>query len=639
MVRLRTLGGCVIHVGDVAVGPEAERLFGVLLYLVTERGRRVARRALQDLLWPEASEENGRHNLRQAIYKLRQAGVELGGGNRDVQLHADQVAHDPFDVLGADAATAGDALLGGQLGEYLAGYSPTFSQPYAAWVEAQRAYAHARVARAAVGAMLERRARGRWDEVERLAQICLRYDPLNEEATLALAEANALAGSKARALAILDQYIAELGDSTSIQLPATLLRRRIAERLPDPAYTVPSEASFAGRDESLRYLHELFGHARAGRGQSCMLVGEPGVGKTRLAAEFARVATLQGAQVHHMGCHARDRARPLALFVDGVAALLKLPGAIGCSPRSMSYLKRIIEFDPTAGGASDDSREADQLYASVRGSVLDLLDAICAERTLLLVIDDVHWADAASWDVLRDMIAWVRGRRVLLVLTSRVAQVPSAELEQMALRMHHLAPLDRSAATHVLAALLGERQRRTTDAQHDWLLRAANGNPLFIRELAIHWLETGREGAVPPSLSALMHARLARLSPLGLRVFQTCAIMGPSASFERLEVVLQYKRHEVLDGLQELEAAGLLHARAGGVHSRHELLADAAAGQLTGAARAYVHRQIAATLEPGVLASLPGDTSLLWACATHWRAAGEPEHGTRVARSCAAHLL
>ena len=67
MIRLRTLGACVIDVGGAAIGPEAERLFAVLLYLVTERGRRTARRTIQDLLWPDATEENGRHNLRQVI--------------------------------------------------------------------------------------------------------------------------------------------------------------------------------------------------------------------------------------------------------------------------------------------------------------------------------------------------------------------------------------------------------------------------------------------------------------------------------------------------------------------------------------------------------------------------------------------
>lgn len=639
MIRLRTLGACVIDVGGAVVGPDAERLFAVLLYLVTERGRRTARRTIQDLLWPDASEENGRHNLRQVIYKLRQYGVELGGGNRDVQLYADQVGHDPFDALSRDAATAGDALLGGEAGEYLAGYAPGFSEPYRAWVEAQRAYAHARVARCAVGAMLERRARGRWGDVERLAQICLRYDPLNEEATLALAEASALAGSKTRALAILDQYIAELGDSTSIQLPATLLRRRIAERLPDPPYTVPSEACFAGRDESLRYLHELFGHARAGRGQACMVVGEPGVGKSRLAAEFARVATLQGAQVHRMGCQSRDALRPLALLVDGVSALLKLRGALGCSPRSMSYLKRIIEFDPHAPGPSDDSREAESLYANVRRSVLDLIDAIAAERTLLLVIEDVHWADAASWDILRELIAWCSGRKLLLVLTSRVARVPGAALETLPLRLHHIAPLAPDAARQMLDALLSERQRTLGEAQHAWLLRAASGNPLFLRELAIHWLETGREGEVPPSLAALLRERLARLTPLALRVFQTCALMGSSASYSLLEVVLEYKRHEVLDGLQELEAVGLLRARAGGVESRHELLAEAAVGELAAAARAYLHRQVAVALELVVTGAAGGDTQLMWACAEHWRSAGDPTRALQLLIGCGVHLL
>lgn len=639
MIRLRTLGACAIQVGETTIGPEAERLFAVLLYLTTERGRRTPRRAVQDLLWPEASEEHGRHNLRQVIYKLRQYGVELGGGARDVQLYQDQIVHDPFAVLSGEAAVAGDALLGGEIGEYLAGYSPTFSGPYAAWVEAQRAYSHARVARVAVAATLERRARGRWEEVERLAGICLRYDPLNEEATLALAEATAMAGSKTRALAILDQYIVELGDSTSIQLPATLLRRRIAERLPEPAYTVPSEACFAGRDESLRYLHELFGHGRAGRGQACMVVGEPGVGKSRLASEFVRVATLQGALTFRMGSQPRDAARPLSLFVDWVPGLLKLPGALGCSPRAMGYLKRIIEFDADAAGPTHDGRDAEYLYANVRRSVLDMLDAIVAERTLLLVIEDVHWSDAASWDVLRDLIAWCAGRRVLVVLTARIAHVPGSPLEQLPLRLHHIGPLAADAATQLLDALVAERQRQLSEAQHGWLLRSASGNPLFLRELAIHWLETGREADVPPSLAALLRERLARLSPLALRVFQTCAVMGAHATFERLETVLEYKRHAVLDALQELEAAGLLGAGGGGVHCRHELVSEAAVSALADSARAFLHRQAALALEPAVLASVPGDASLLWACAAHWEAAGEAPRAWGIANACGGYLL
>lgn len=639
MIRLHTLGACRIQLGEAVLGPEAERLFAVLLYLVTERGRPTARRALQELLWPEADDVHARHNLRQAIYKLRQYGVELEGGARSVRLPAHQIALDPFDELTESPVAAGDALLSGHGGEYLAGYCPAFSEPYAAWVEGQRAYAHARVARAAVGAMLERRASGRWADVEQLARICLRYDPLNEEATLALAESTALAGSKARALAILDDYIAELGDSTSIQLPATLLRRRITERLPEPPYTAPSESCFAGRDESLRHLHELFGQARAGRGRACMLVGEPGVGKSRLAAEFARVATLQGAQVEHMGCQARDLARPLALFADGVPALLKLPGAIGCSPRSMSYLKRLIEHDPTATTPSEDSRDAAYLYANVRRAVVDLIEAIAAERTLLLVVDDVQWADAASWDILRDLADACGGRKLLLVLTSRVAEPTNAGPGASALRVHQLGGLGDEAAVQLLDAMSGERKRRPSVEARDWMIRAAGGNPLFLRELAIHWLETGRAGEVPPSLAVLLRERLNRLTPLALRIFQTCAVMGNKATFERLEAVLEYRHGEVLDGLQELEAAGLLKARAGGVNSRHELVADAAVGQLAESARQYLHRQVALVLEPHVQAATPNDASMLWDCAEHWRRAGEPARAFKVVMACGAYLL
>jgi tetratricopeptide (TPR) repeat protein len=305
----------------------------------------------------------------------------------------------------------------------------------------------------------------------------------------------------------------------------------------------------------------------------------------------------------------------------------------------MAYLRRIIEFDPTADGASGDGRDAEFLYANVRRSVLDLLDAVVAERTLLLVIEDVHWADAASWDVLRDVIAWCAGRRVLVVLTARIAHVPGSPLEQLPLRLHHLGPLPEDAATRLLDALVSERQRQLGEPQRDWLLRSASGNPLFLRELAIHWLETGREAEVPPSLTALLRERLARLSPSSLRVFQTCAVMGACATFERIEAVLEYKRHALLDALQELEAAGLLRAGRGGVHCRHELVSEAAVSALADGARRFLHRQVALVLEPAALSSVPGDASLLWACAAHWEAAGEASRAWRVANACGGYLL
>src|SRR5699024_4806577 len=89
-------------------------------------------------------------------------------------------------------------------GEFLAGYAPRFSAPFAAWVEEQRGVVHARLRRALLSLLADERRRGNWGLVETLARKCLLVDPLNEEATMALAEATALSGSKRAALQLLD---------------------------------------------------------------------------------------------------------------------------------------------------------------------------------------------------------------------------------------------------------------------------------------------------------------------------------------------------------------------------------------------------------------------------------------------------
>src|SRR5262249_24549712 len=142
-----------------------------------------------------------------------------------------------------------------RVGVYLAGYAPAFSEPFAEWLETRRSQVHGNARRAAVVALAELRSQSRFAEAEALARSCLELDPLNEEATLALAECAALSGSKTEALSILDQYLAEVGDGAGdLRLPASVLRRRISERLSMPQYTASREPMLVGRADAMMEL-------------------------------------------------------------------------------------------------------------------------------------------------------------------------------------------------------------------------------------------------------------------------------------------------------------------------------------------------------------------------------------------------
>ncbi|HEX3159289.1 MAG TPA: AAA family ATPase, partial [Gemmatimonadaceae bacterium] len=640
IVRLRALGECAIEIGVRRLGPDAERAFAVLLLLVLAGGRPLSRRWVLDLLWPGAPDELRRHNLRQTFYKLRQYGVTLDGDRQSIVLAADGVLSD-LDVLLGAAAESDETLLDEQapFGVFLAGYVPQFSPPFAAWLDEQRDLAHGRLRRALLAVLLDRRRRGAWHDVERMARRVLVLDPLNEEATLALAEATALAGSKSAAIGILDTYVAELGVAgADIRLPATVLRRRIAERLQLPPSLAAGEACFVGRRNTMALLHQQLQSAKSASGRACLLWGDTGMGKSRALSEFGKLAVLEGARVEVVGCHSRDEHHPLSVFMDLVPPLLALPGAIGCSPETLGYLRRLTEHDPAVDTPSPDTGEAELLFARVRQALFDLIDAVTGECCVVLGIEDVHWLDNVSWQVLEELMGWCASRRLLVVLTARDPRVLAGPPRRRTdgLLVHRLPALHDAEALTLLSAVLGGDVSAMSRAFRDWCVHLAEGNPFFLRALAVHWLETG-EMHVPTSLRVLVDERVDRLDAHALRALQACAVLGKNSTLERLAAVLEHRRYELLKSLSALEEQGLLASDGPRVPAKHELVAHAALSRLPDAARHLLHRLAAQTLEDEIKGAQAA--ALLWDCARHWQEAGEAGRALDLVRWCATRLV
>ncbi|HEU4565341.1 MAG TPA: AAA family ATPase [Gemmatimonadaceae bacterium] len=639
MVRLRTLGQCVAEVGTSRLGPEAEILFAVLLCLAMEGGRRVGRGLLTSLIWPKVDEGLGAHRLRQACYRLRTLGADVRSDRSHVWLEMTGVDADFLRAQRAHDARAMEAVAAEAGGGFLPGYAPSFSAPFADWVERQRDVVNAAVRRVLLGAMDAKRARGEWGEVEALTARCLLVDPLNEEATLASAEAAALQGGKTQALTILDRYLREIGpDAREIRLLATLLRRRIAEmphaERPEPVRDAP----FVGRTEEMELLNRQLHLAHAAQGSAHLIWGEPGIGKTRLVTEFSRAASLGRVQIVRVGCQSHDERRPFSAFADLAPKLLLVPGALGCAPESMRLLRRLYEHDPNETLPSPDTREAAVLYASIRRSILDLVDAVAAEAAIVLVIEDVHWLDGVSWDVMQELVPWLATRRALLILTSREPAPDRRKgiADLAGLRRHHLGPLSDESSRALLRSLLSRAGNPPRPELADWCAANGGGNPYYLSELALHGLRSGCD-RIPASLTALITERLTRLRPMAQRVLQACAILGKSSTMERLEAVLDERRVDVLDSLDELEMGGLIVADGARVLSRHDLLSQAALAQMAETSRRLVHRHAAALLEREVMGSQ--SAALKWECAEHWERAGDSDRALRLLRSCALHAL
>ncbi len=634
MVRLKALGQSCIEVGDVRIGPEQPYLFAIALYMIVERGKTIPRHALVDLIWPNVKDErHARQRFRQALLRLREAGLPIAGENGFLLLEKGAAQAD-FDTL-----TSPDAVHAGQSLEFLPYYVPRISDRFLDWVETQRSRVHAGVQRIFLVRMQQARNRGDWGEVDAVAAECLRLDPYNEEAVMAHAECAVMRGSKREALSILDSYMEALGSHVgTIGLPAKILRTRIAERLSDQRYAMISEQHFVGREASMELLQGLLRDAQRGAGSAALVWGEPGIGKSRLVQELTQVAALEDARVVSTKCHPTDAGRPLSAFADLVPILKTLPGALGCSAQTLSLLQRLTDRNRSETFPAQEAGDAAFLAATIRRAVFDLVDAVADEGMLIMVIEDVHWLDEPSWAILSAMVEWSTTRTLLILMTARTAHATESKVADpdRGFHRHHLLPLVDADSATLLDKLAADDANPLTESVREWSVSAAEGNPFYLRELVRHWVETQQSFGVPRSLAELIEARLNRLSSLALRVLQLCAAFGKHSSFERLEKATGYQNHTLLDAIEELSSAVMLAADTAGIAVKHDLLATAALNRLGGAALKLVHRQVAGVLEGEI--DEKHTAALMWDCAEHWQRAGETEHALATVRLCAKHL-
>src|SRR5688572_7726091 len=625
------------------IDPSAEIVFAAALYLLLERSEPVSRRSIQAVLWPDASDGTAAHRLRQTLLKLRRLGFPIGvAGKGHVSLATESVRVDYEDFLATRNGlerSGNDALV------LLPAYEPRFSQRYLEWLDTWKADVNASMTRVMLGIIARHRVKGEWVEAERNAAKLLRFQPYNEEATLAMAEACAMRGGKLQAMEILDKYLNEVGSGpTDLRLPATIMRRRIADRMHPRMEAAVGQSPLVGRGAVMEQLGELLRRSREKKGQSCLVWGDAGVGKSRLLAEFATFASLQGIPTQRVQCRPNDRHRPLSAFVDLVPGLREMRGAIGCSPETFGYLDRLTKHKSSMIQSRTGDADSEFVYSAVQQSLFDLIDAVSEEGCLILLIEDVHWLDSTSAKLLGQMVAWAEDHTIFFALTGRERPEDWARTPD-GLTEIHLQPLDTGGSKDVFLGVVRQQGREVDEKYLDWCVRVAEGNPYFLQELANHWVETSDQQHIPSSLAAVLNERISRLGSTALLLLQSCAVLETNATLDRIEKLIGLEPHQMLPAINELGLAGMLviEADESGKNcadrllSRHDLLSNAVLSLLTPPARAFLHRRAGAVFEAEI--DDQRSASSLWDCARHWQLAGNVGRAFELAKSCAAHLL
>lgn len=624
IVKVDNLGACSIRTPVAHVTPDSPIFFFVLLFICEAQGRSILRSELVDVVFGEKTNSRDvSHNLRQLLYRIRKLGVPVSVSPSAVSLNVqdvDSTLHE-FIRSGPDARVQRLA----RSITILPGY--TGIHPVAAeWLDALRDRAHAVLRRQLNEDLHFFRQRADWRSVECIARRLLEIDSLSESATLGLAEAVALSGSKTLALNILHRYEGELGDSRAIlALPSQVLRKRISNGSPRQLKSHSRQRALIGRSDEVRALTASWQRSRNSHFGIIAVTGDKAIGKTRVLEELSALVTLDGTGVVIQYCaEERDRGRPLSLFTDLVRQLLLLPGAAGCDPGALPVLRRLTVAKPTLGRPADSLGQPLYDDAGVRNAIADLLASVASERCVLCLVDDAHHIDDASLAMLDGIRRRHLSLPVLFVLAARTQGIDVVRSLFLLDTSVRIPPLSHSQSRTLLSSLCRSENRSLSEAHTDWSLQVAAGNPGHLELLLASSSLSESVSSVPADIVALTDERIASLSSEAQHSLQALSLIGEvtvASTVSRLTGLLDYS---LLTALDELDRSTLLLCSAGGIQVRSSFVAERSLHLASPPVVSLMHERAALMLEERhPTESVPA--SLAWRIANHWKAAGQSE--------------
>ncbi|MBI1815861.1 MAG: AAA family ATPase [Deltaproteobacteria bacterium] len=381
---------------------------------------------------------------------------------------------------------------------------------------------------------------------------------------------------------------------------------------------------FINRREQLDWLHGRLQETLTGRPQVVEVVGEAGIGKTRFVQHAQAVAAPYGVQVYYGRCY-EELALPYVPFVEGV--LSHLPEVLGDLDRALGpdaeVIRRLIERAPTIGGGTSSvapptEHDKQRLFSAVARAVLTVARA----GPTVLVLDDLHWADRPSLDLLSHVVFSVadaaeREAVPLMIVGAHRPVDPTAYLTGV------LASLQREPAYHTLV-LPGFDEPELAELIHALHLgrpatqfvttvaEATQGNPLFAQAAIRHLVQQGalceRGGELvaavaapelhfPEHVTGAIAAHIQGLSDRCHHALTVAAFLASGFTLESLHALSGLDDGEVRDVIEEAQLHGLLRAEGARFQFAHPLIQHVFSREPSAAQRQMIHNQVADVLE------------------------------------------
>ncbi|MCL8209188.1 MAG: AAA family ATPase [Actinomycetia bacterium] len=582
--------------GFVAFKPSKPHALACVL--AAHAGQMIPRTQLLLMLWEDLDEADGRRILSTSLTRLRQAWPEIpiravgdfltwaipGSATVDTWLFQQAVEHGHWD----DAVAL-------WRGPFLEGFHIRAGAAYEEWLEQQRHRWTRQVVEALDRLTAADEAARQWDRVIRHAERALALEPLEERFHRRLIRAHYFAGNRTAALAQFhvcqEMLRRELGvepepetvtlaravASARLVLPdAPTPRGRGADSHPVPTDTGTERLPLFGREAELTQLEGYLGDILEGQGRMVVMCGAMGIGKTRLV--HALLAGPEGSLRHRMATvlvgHCYETAVELP-YGPLVEALARLDPAGDWSRYRLppDWAREVARLwpgrsDPQVTAQTPASLSSDGKRRLFEG-VVQLILAL--PQPVLLVLEDLHWADEATLQFLSYLARHPQAGSLALLVTVRLGELPEAverllrqlEYEHRA-RWMDIGPLSCEATAALVSATTGHAD--PVLAEH--LFAETHGNPLFTIVWARSLADSGntedphprslRRVPVPATLQTLILGRMQRLSPAAQEVLRAASIFPRPVPFECLCAVIDAPEAAILSALDMLTRARLL---------------------------------------------------------------------------------
>ncbi len=626
--------------------PTARTLFA---YLVLNKNKEIDRRRLAFIFWAHTSEQAARRNLRQYLHRLRRSLEEIDPNGRLITTEGHIVRFNPPDTCVIDIDQFKNAVAANDLPRAVTLYrGDLLPDIYDDWIEDDRRHLHTLYLDSLLHLLEQYENSQKFSDAIPIARAYLAAEPLQEKAHVRLMKLHYAQGSRSRVHAQYEQLRALFAEELGIEplaetavlyqqmmdgtfTPAAPPHRPFAPPPPapppHPRNPATPQPAFVGRRHELARLTDALINANNGHGSFHLIRGESGVGKSRLIAETLRKNDTQPIPAEelylfHGRGHEFEVMIPYSLITQALQmgapavtweqftpAPVWLNGLLPLLPHLPAYLHDAGMTMPPSDKSCHTIEAVGRLFLT-----------LSRRRLVVLYLDNLHWADMPTWNLLGYLAQRVNNHRILIIGAARVEDM-SHERNRLARKMER---------QHALAQLTLERLNReeTAELARHLIPPAQQPDPLFLRRLyeetagnpffivetvravlddgeSDNWtrnVPTDREGkrpffAIPLKVQAVIESRLDKLEEESRAALAAAAAIGHEFTFDLLQTISRYDTETVLAALDEWLARGLVREQKESYRFSHDKIEQVAYAHLSRARRQWTHLQIAHYLD------------------------------------------